>query len=104
VYSNEYKGVGRATTFNDRVGQANIVLSQGDVALKLAYDNCAVGTLVSLKAKKSNGSWRTCWMTKNDAGGMPNAVIDIWKTGVAYWGYTWSSTFSMPGTVTYTHQ
>lgn len=40
-------------------------------------------------------------MKKCDAGGMPNAVLDIWKTGVEYFGYTWSSTFSLPGHIEY---
>lgn len=35
--------------------------------------------------------------------GLPDAVIDIWKTGVEFWGYTYSSTFSMPEDVSYYH-
>lgn len=42
-------------------------------------------------------------MIKADAGGMPDAILDIWKTGVEYWGYTWNSSFSMPGTTQYSH-
>ena len=38
-------------------------------------------------------------MTKWDAGSMPNAIIDIWKTGVSYWGYTYSSTLSIDNAV-----
>lgn len=34
-------------------------------------------------------------MYKRDAGGLPDAVIDIWKTGVEYWGYKWTSTLSI---------
>ena len=26
---------------------------------------------------------------KRDNGALPDAVIDIWKTGVEYWDYTW---------------
>lgn len=94
-------GEGRATTFNDSIGQANIVLKKGDVATKLAYDNVKVGTKLSVTATKKTGGLKTVVMTKNDAGSMPNAVLDIWKTGVEYWGYTYSTYFSMPGIVTY---
>lgn len=91
-------GVGRATTFSDTIGQANHRLVKGDVATKLAYDNCKVGTKLEVSHKNKK---RT--MTKWDAGGMPNAVLDIWKTGVEYFGYKWSSSFSLPGNVLYTH-
>ena len=26
-------------------------------------------------------------MHKWDAGGLPDAIVDIWKDGVTYWGY-----------------
>lgn len=94
-------GVGRATTFSDPIGQANITLKKGDVATKLSYDNVAVGKILHVRTKTKSGTEKTVLMTKNDAGGMPNAVLDIWKTGVEYWGYSWSSTFSMPNKVTY---
>lgn len=91
-------GTGRGTTFSDVIGQANHVLVKGDVATKLAYDNCANGkTLIVIH----NG--KAVHMKKWDVGGMPNAVIDIWKTGVEYWGYKWNSTFSLPGYVEYHH-
>lgn len=32
------------------------------------------------------------------------AVLDVWKSGVEYFGYTWSSTFSLPYQVSYTHK
>ena len=34
---------------------------------------------------------------------MPNAIVDIWKTGVEYWGYTYSSSLSLPGEVKIVH-
>ena len=67
------------------------------------YDNCTYGKSIDLTAKKSNGTSYTKTMKKRDNGALPDAVIDIWKTGVEYWGYTWHSSFSMPGTVKYVH-
>lgn len=101
--SNEIHGVGRATTFSDTIGQGNHTLKKGDVATKLAYDNCKLGSTVRVYTKNSSGTYKTINMTKWDAGGMPNAVLDIWKTGVEYWGYTWNSSFSMPNQVTIFH-
>lgn len=28
---------------------------------------------------------------------MPNAIVDIWKTGVEYWGYKYTSSLSING-------
>lgn len=89
-------GTGRATTFSDTIGQENHRLVKGDVATKLAYDNCKTGTVIQVR---HNGKFVN--MKKWDAGGMPNAVLDIWKTGVEYFGYKYSSTFSIPGLVEY---
>lgn len=89
-------GTGRATTFSDTIGQANHKLVKGDVATKQAYDNCPTGTVLQVR---HNGKFVN--MKKWDVGSMPNAVLDIWKTGVEYWGYKWSSSFSMPGLVEY---
>ena len=100
---NEIHGAGRATTFSDTVGQGDHTLKKGDVATKLAYDNCKLGLTVKVMSKNSSGTTTTINMTKWDAGSMPNAVLDIWKTGVEYWGYTWSSSFSMPNQVTIYH-
>ena len=69
---------------------------KGDVATKQAYDNCPTGTVLQVR---HNGKFVN--MKKWDVGSMPNAVLDIWKTGVEYWGYKWSSTFSIPGYVEY---
>lgn len=60
-----------------------------------------VGKILRVRTKTKADSEKTVLMTKNDAGGMPNAVLDIWKSGVEYWGYTRSSTFIMPNKVTY---
>lgn len=97
-------GYGRATTFNDSIGQADIKNRKGSVATKLKYDDCKVWTTINVRAKQKNGNGLLFVdMQKTDAGGLPDAVIDIWKTGVEFWGYTYSSTFSMPEDVSYYH-
>lgn len=90
-------GIGRATTFNDTWGNHNNRLKKGDIALKISYANCNNNGLVYVTAKKKNGGYQKQKMYKNDVGGMPDAIVDIWKTGVGYWGYTYSSSLSLPG-------
>lgn len=97
-------GFGRATTFNDKFGQRDHTLVKGDVATKMAYDNCKFGIEVKVNAQKKGSSTVVSHnMKKCDVGGMPNAIVDIWKTGVEYWGYTYSSSLSLPGEVKIVH-
>lgn len=96
-------GTGRATTFNDAVGCYDNTLKKGDVAVKLSYDNCPNGGTVVVTAKSSSGSYITKNMIMGDHGDMPDAIVDIWKTGVEYWGYTYSTYLSLPGTTTITY-
>ena len=97
-------GYGRATTFNDKVGQRDHTLVKGDIATKMAYDNCKFGLEVKVKANKKVTSTKVSHnMKKCDVGGMPNAIVDIWKTGVSYWGYTYSSNLSLSGEVRIIH-
>ncbi|MPM89695.1 hypothetical protein SDC9_136807 [bioreactor metagenome] len=96
-------GVGRGTTFSDVTSQGNLTNVKGSVATKLAYDNIDLNTTVRVSTINGSGVIYYKNMTKTDAGGMPDAIIDIWKTGVEYWGYTWNSSFSMPYTVTIGH-
>lgn len=42
-------------------------------------------------------------MYKRDAGGMDNAIVDIWKEGVEYWGYKYSKNLSLPGKTKIVH-
>lgn len=97
-------GLGRATTFNDKMGDNNNFLKKGDVALKGTYDNCDFNSIVNVKAQKKNGGTLTVSMTRADHGGMPDAIVDIWKTGVEHWGYTYSSYLSLPGKTTIEYQ
>lgn len=90
--SRHIMGVGRATVFGDTIGQGNHKLQKGDVATKLKYDNCKLGlSVVVFLPKKGSSTTEVKVMKKWDAGSMPNAVIDIWKTGINYWGYTYTS-------------
>lgn len=86
-------GTGRATVFGDTIGQANHRLKKGDVATKLKYDNviCGIPVVVTMKIKGSK-KVKSVTMKKWDAGSMPDAIIDIWKTGINYWGYKYSKT------------
>lgn len=101
-YDYLYYGKGRATTFNDTIGQQDHKLVKGDIATKMEYDNCSYNTRVQVSMPKKNGSIYTRTMYKRDVGGMPNAIVDVWKTGVEYWGYTYTSTLSI-GNVTIKH-
>lgn len=95
---NTITGYGRATTFSDKIGQRDHKLIKGDVATKLKYDNCAYGRAVKVTARlKGSKKTKTVSMKKRDVGGMPNAVIDIWKTGVSNWNYKYSSSLTLPG-------
>lgn len=93
-----YKGYGRATTYTGDEGDHGNKLKKGDVATKLAYDNIPSGTTVNVTAKKKGtNTLYSKGMTKNDVGGMPNAIVDIWNSGVEYWGYKYSKNLSLSG-------
>lgn len=97
-------GYGRATTFNDRIGQQDNILKKGDIATKKRWDNCKYGIRVKVKAhKKNSDEYLTHSMYKRDVGGLPNAIVDIWKTGVEYWGYKYSSSLSLAGKTKIVH-
>lgn len=96
-------GYGRGTTFNDTYGQADIKNYKGCVATSIKYDNCAVRTEISVRTYNKDGQYIFVNMRKTDAGTLPDAVIDIWKTGVELFGFTYSSNFSLPEMVDYFH-
>ena len=89
-------GYGRFTNYTDTYGQKNRKLQKGDVATRGHIDNPKAGTALTCKAPvKGTGTDRTITMYKWDIGCMPNAVLDIWYTGVEKWGYKWSSSLSI---------
>ena len=89
-------GSGRGTTFTDKIGQKNWKLRKGDVVTKAKYDNVRFGLDVTVEAnhKKTTKNVRKI-LKKHDIGGMPDAAVDIWKTGCSYWGYTYSASTSI---------
>lgn len=95
-------GYGRATNFTDKIGQRNHILTKGDVATSLAYDNCDFGTVLHVNGPKKGGGIVFVDFIKRDVGGMPDAVLDIWKTGVEEFGYTWSKSLSI-NNIQYVH-
>lgn len=72
-------GTGDFTCFTDKIGEHDNLLRKGDCATKGSIDNPMTGTIIRttnmLTGKSAN-------FIKNDNGGLPNAVLDIWKTGV----------------------
>lgn len=101
-YDYLYYGRGRATVYNDKIGQRDHILVKGDITTSLRYDDCAYDTSVRVSMPNSNNVIKAVYMKKRDAGGMPNAIVDIWKTGVEYWGYKYSDTWSK-GNATINH-
>ena len=96
VASSKVYGYGRFTNFTDKTGQANHTMKKGDVATRGHVDNPKPGSYITCTAPaKGSGKKLTFTMQKWDIGCMPNAVLDIWYTGVEKWGYTWSSSLSI---------
>ena len=99
------QGIGRLTTFSDEIGESNNVLKKGDCATKGEKDNPVHGKQILVFANnRDTGNWEYHIFLKMDNGDLPNAVLDIWKTGVEYWGYSYSKNFSIEdGHYTYTY-
>ncbi|WP_274969634.1 hypothetical protein [Lachnoanaerobaculum orale] len=97
VFQNSVSGTGRLTTFSDRTGENDNRLKKGDVATRGDRDNPAHGTRINVTAPTKNGRYETYSMIKADNGSLPDAILDIWKTGVENWGYTWRSSLSING-------
>lgn len=79
--TNKIWGYGNASCFTDTTGQANHKLVKGDCATQMKYDAIKNGTSVTVTV----GSYKHVF-TKWDVGSLPNAVVDIWKTGITYLG------------------
>lgn len=76
-------GTGRFTSFGDAIGDHDNYLQNGDCATKQAYDNIASGTEVHARNLDTNQDY---YYIKNDNGGMPDAVLDIWGEGINWIG------------------
>ena len=97
VFPNSVTGTGRLTTFDNKTGENDNKLKKGDVATRGDRDNPAHGTIINVTAPTKNGKYETHSMIKADNGSLPDAILDIWKTGVENWGYTWRSSLSING-------
>lgn len=104
ITDNRIDGRDRITTFNDTIGENDNILVKGDVATKGEYDNPVYGQGIAVMIYDLNfGYQRTQQMWKRDNGSLPDAILDIWKDGVEYWGYTYSTSLSFDnGIYTYT--
>lgn len=78
-------GTGDFTCFTDTIGDHNNYLQYGDCATKGSYDNPWYGTVIYARNMTNNVGTS---FIKNDNGGLPYAVLDIWKTGLTKLGVT----------------
>ncbi|TRY24404.1 hypothetical protein FOI68_17300 [Brevibacillus sp. LEMMJ03] len=87
-------GEGRFTNFTDTIGENDNTLKKGDCATKGDIDNPKFGTKLASRNLENDVF---AYVYKRDNGALPDAVLDIWKTGVELYGLTWSSTLSFKG-------
>lgn len=78
-------GRGDFTVFTDSEGDHGNTLVKGDCATKGDTDNPASGTKIRTRNMLND---KFAYFYKNDNGNLPNAVLDIWKTGVTKLGIT----------------
>lgn len=78
-------GTGDFTCFTDTIGDHDNYLQYGDCATKNSIDNPWYGTVIYARNMTNNVGTS---FIKNDNGGLPNAVLDIWKTGLTKLGVT----------------
>lgn len=87
-------GEGRFTNYSDTVGENDNTLKKGDCATKGEIDNPSYGTKIASRNLENDVF---AYVYKRDNGALPDAVLDIWKTGVELYGLTWSSSLSFKG-------
>lgn len=90
VTTSQVRGVGRMTYFTDKIGENDNFLKKGDVATNGEMDNPRYGTQIYVTVQEADSKrYITQTMYKRDNGNLENAVLNIWKTGVEYFGYTY---------------
>ncbi len=96
---NNVIGTGRFTVFTDTIGESSNTLKKGDCATRGDYDNPKHGQEINTRRLNNDLSDTnyTHIFYKRDNGQLPDAILDIWKTGVEYLGLTYSSTLSFKG-------
>lgn len=99
IGSSSVTGNGRFTVFTDKIGEADNTLKKGDVATRQDYDNPKYGQEIATRRLNNDmtDTNYTATMYKRDNGSLPDAILDIWKTGVENYGLTYSSTLSFKG-------
>ncbi|MEY9095354.1 hypothetical protein [Paenibacillus sp. RC84] len=92
--SGQVLGEGRFTNFTDAMGDSSNYLKKGDVATKNTIDNPLYNTVLDARNTENNIFSN---VYKADNGQLPDAVLDVWKTGVELFGMNWSSSLSFSG-------
>lgn len=100
ITDSSVKGTGDFTVFTDKIGDHDNTLKKGDCATKGKYDNPRSNQKINV-TNMMNGESSS--FTKNDHGTLPNAVIDIWKTGVEKLGVKSKNYDSIKKAVKYTY-
>ncbi|WPQ58417.1 hypothetical protein [Paenibacillus polymyxa] len=91
-------GTGRGTNFTDEQGENGNTLRRCDCATKGDIDNPEFGTIIRVRNTDKDIVHE---FSKADNGSLPDAIIDIWKTGVEDLGLTWHSYTSFSGRYSY---
>ena len=100
ITSGNVTGKGDFSVFDDEKGDNSNYLQKGDCATNRKIDNPKSGKIITVTNKTNN---ITSTFTKNDNGDLPNAVIDIWKTGVKNLGVTSTNYNNIKQAAVYTY-
>ncbi|WPS86913.1 hypothetical protein SMD22_20795 [Brevibacillus halotolerans] len=87
-------GTGRFTNFTDTTGENDNKLVKGDCATRGDIDNPKYNTTINARNTEND---KAAAVTKRDNGALPDAVLDIWKTGVEDFGLKWDKNLSFKG-------
>lgn len=100
ITENSVTGKGDLTVYPDLIGDNSNTLQKGDCATKGEIDNPKDKTKIKVTNKLNNV---TAEFVKQDNGDLPNAVIDIWKTGVEKLGIKSNNYNNIKQAVVYTY-
>lgn len=95
ITETQVTGTGRGTVFKGLIGDHDNYLKAGDVATKGQYDNPNYNQVIGVRNLKNDIRKD---MRKNDVGGLPDAIIDIYYWGDQYknFGEYYSDYLSFP--------
>ncbi len=100
ITDSKVTGKGDFTVYLSAMGDNDNNSKQGDCATNKRIDNPYSGTSIKVTNKTNNTTYT---FIKNDNGDLPNAVIDIWKTGVKKLGITSTNYDDIKQAVVYTY-